>query len=489
MAQHLLSMNRILLVSGLALGFAVGANAQSNQSTTTQSGNNNNAGVTQTGTLNQSDLTQLGASAATVNQNGSGNRVDGLTPATSFTQTSSQLNATQTGSNNRLFGTQNASSATVSQTSTTGGSGNLVNLTQTGAGDFGGPPAEAGAEISQNGNGNIATVRQSSASQTDVTQVGTGNTATVDQYGNPTSSAGSTTTVYQNGMNNDAVVRQQSGASFATIEQFGGNGNDAFIDQRGDNDAGRITQDGNRNQARTTGIPGILQRGDNNTTTIDQVGNDNVARTTTGLTTAGAGEFNTIAITQSGNEQLAAFDTDGGDNDIVIQQSGGVAGTDAPGPTPSGTPNLGYSNVANGRAVGDNNEIRIVQTGTRNAVATSNQVQSGRGVDIVGDDNLVSVEQTGTGFGNRAVFDVDGDLNQARLTQEGSSTADVVQNGDSNRLQGLSGSGTFATQDGASTLFLDQIGTSNTLSLSQDNGATATALQDGTGNQASVSQN
>lgn len=103
------------------------------------------------------------------------------------------------------------------------------------------------------------------------------------------------------------------------------------------------------------------------------------------------------------------------------------------------------------------------------------------------------VELTQEGSSNDALIQQGGDGNVTLLSQTAGSVADVVQSGDGNAIVGVGSDlgGVLLTgqSTGGSTLKVEQFGDGNILFLDQNDGSTATVMQDGMTNTATIIQN
>ncbi|SOD88877.1 Curlin associated repeat-containing protein [Spirosoma fluviale] len=256
----------------------------------------------------------------------------------------------------------------------------------------------------------------------DVVQSGKSNSITISQFGRETVT--SPITVEQIGNGNVGDITQTSIA-----DHFYGRGNNSvYLGQTGDNNTAALTQvvGGGDNiyvtQVGNNNSGTVSQSGERLSATITQTGNDNSA--TVNQTPADGA---TTSITQTG-DRLSATVTQNSDNVAVIdQRNSGVEGS----------------------------SVVVLQNGNRNL---TNVIQ---GTDERSVDNAVAnVTQTG-------------DDNSIKLSQTGyRQGAKISQTGNGNRLLGVEGETSFASQSG----------TYNTLTLTQNSETS------GIGNQAFVNQ-
>ena len=236
--------------------------------------------------------------------------------------------------------------------------------------------------------------------------------------------------VTQTGISNLANVNQNTSGKDVTIVQTG-DYNDADVEQLGPSG------------------PRIAA--------ITQIGDNNIADTEQNYGGAGAayndasqyqdGLSNEAYITSS--KQANAYQTQTGNDNYAITTQGAY-------------------NDASQTQTGNDNVAEIIQsTGGWTYSNFASQSQSGN-------DNWVLTEQIGKD-------------NTAKLAQSDASYADLYQLGDGNLIEGLT-SGTDGSSLDGSTLDVDQLGDNNMVGIYQANAATATVLQTGNGNTATVNQ-
>ncbi len=239
----------------------------------------NTAEVTEVGDFNSATVNQIGVNEATVNQY------------------SKSVNA---GEGNLV---------TVTQTSTS-----LKNVATVNQGSASSLIKEATGIVDQQSEDNIATLNQGTNLSTSGTwgkitqKVGGSNEATInqirythgrgDKWGKITDNEAE---VYQEGINNDAVI---------TTEVAGGK---SLISQIGNDNSGTILSDGER-----TFQAYIVQEGSNNIADIDQFGDANIVGD---IHQIGIG--NEAYLKQKGSRSTTYIVQDGNDNDVNLSQTGG----------------------------------------------------------------------------------------------------------------------------------------------------------------------
>ena len=442
----------ISAVTGVGGNYANTYQRGFNQVVTVNQNNNSTGNYTDT---RQDNLGSV--QTATVNQNGGG-----LGSSSGNKTTTNQF-----GDNNTL---------TVSQSNNS--HDNTANVRQGYSNASGGPNAfNATATVEQNGGtagasrGNLATILQtfSGANNATIRQNNNsggagmdGNDATINQSG----TVGSTATVNQN---------DNSRNNSATVNESGAGGHTATVNQNGD--AGSFTSYDN--------TATVTQTGSTNQATVNQLGVD----------TNGGGQGdsykNTATVTQSGqnNKGFVTQNDFSSNNQATINQAGGGAGDLA---TISQITNA-FNNVATvnqGSLSTGGNTAKITQQQTYpEAGLLGNSATINQNTTVAGGGNYAEIIQgiptnPGGTYSNQnlATISQQGSSNQARLQQTGDlNTATISQNGNGNILQGLTGAGSFATQ----------IGTSNSLTLTQTsvtNANIANVGQNGTGNVGVITQ-
>lgn len=358
-----------------------------------------------------------------------------LFAAVGFAQNTS--NSTQTGDDQRVY---------VRQAGTT----LLSNITQgNGSGD-----GSHRAMVWQRGSGNSSAIDQE----------GTENEAYVSQgreFTPPTNAS----VVINQGKNNTASEENK-----ARVEQHGGTGSTTTINQDGDeneayahqDDTGstiNITQDGTENKSAVYQLP--YYSASNNLANINQSGDENCS------TALQNGDDNTLSATQSGSENKAYQSQLGNGNTANLNQSG-----------------------TNGSAIqiqnGNNNVNDLVfQTGNGN-YSEDNQVGNG---------NVIFKGQQGGG--NYGRIDQTGDGNYTSFGQYGTNSKGYVQQiGDNNDMTmgQFAGDGNlaFSYQDDNNFGITQQYGDDNQALLVQKSqggaGHNGYIYQNGTGNMADVLQ-
>jgi hypothetical protein len=213
-------------------------------------------------------------------------------------------------------------------------------------------------------------------------------------------------------------------------------------------------------------------------TFIDQVGDQNEVR----VSQAG---FSDADVEQTGNVNFIGGFENPKDEALRQQNSTSFA---------SNKNDLDVSQVGNLNVVGidqrDNTDADINIEGNNNLVRVDQFEFSGAldqaDIDVTGSNNIAYLTQSGGG-NTFTLTQEDGDLNKARLSQSGGGTTNILQDGSMNTVQGVNGR-LVGISAGGSTLDVDQIGTENTLSVDQRQGADATVYQEGASNTSTVTQ-
>jgi hypothetical protein len=302
------------------------------------------------------------------------------------------------------------------------------------------------------------------------------------------------------GQSHDATVDQIGDDSEADIEQLGSD-NDATVFQSeelgvsgqasGDaNHLADILQDGSDN------IADVEQRAEDTEAIIEQTGSGNLLEADdygpNSFTQGQYGEDNSIDALQEGDDNIGRLNQAGRDFDADLFQEGNDNEANL---NMVGAASLGQATDINNVDFNENFEAFVTQRGDGNFadvqqlafdLASVNQAT----VDQEGDDNYVELSQ-GDGINNATITqganlgDAD---NVARLEQEEGSTANVLQEGDENRLSDVGAKYGTATQVN-STLDLDQDGFSNWAQVNQQaSGSSATINQEGNTNTTTVDQ-
>jgi hypothetical protein len=302
------------------------------------------------------------------------------------------------------------------------------------------------------------------------------------------------------GQSHDATVDQIGDDSEADIEQLGSD-NEATVFQSeelgvfgqvsGDaNHLADILQDGSNNAAD------VDQRAEDTEALIEQTGSGNVLEADDygpGSVTQGqVGEDNSIDALQDGDNNVGRINQAGRDFDADLTQDGDNNEANL---NMVGAADLGSATDINNADFAENFEAFVTQNGDGNFadvqqlafdLASVNQAT----VDQTGDDNYVELSQ-GDGTNTATITQGDnlGDYeNVARLDQQQGSTADVLQEGNRNRLSAVGAKFDFATQVN-STLDLDQDGNDNWAQVDQQaSGSSATINQEGSRNTSVVDQ-
>ncbi|MFS2214285.1 hypothetical protein ACCD08_07245 [Telluria sp. Tellsp104] len=265
----------------------------------------------------------------TVTQQGGGNTVAAeqvnTTPDPVAFPAATTASITQIGNNNHVGGPgatsggiyqilapRGGARATVSQT----GSDNNAGITQNGRLGGNSPPVEA--VITQQGNGNDATITQTNAFSNDVTvdQNGSANLARLRQVGTGDASLH----VTQNGSGNTATVDHLGSSHGGPQVTQTGEGNTVSL--YADNLLGpgaRITQDGSMNNAN------VLLVGFDIMLTLSQQGVGNVANASVSGTSyadiSQNGSYNLANLTQANGFQKASIAQIGNSNSATVTQT------------------------------------------------------------------------------------------------------------------------------------------------------------------------
>ncbi|MHA3842316.1 hypothetical protein ACX0GZ_14000 [Sphingomonas aestuarii] len=513
------------------------------------SGNRNRADVRQNGdstSIIRQDGPQLDAE---VNQTGDGNfsNIDqaGRQATVGVPLNSAATGVVQVGNNNSSDIDQNPttwSEAAVSQF----GNNNISNLRQETLGTNGGNE-NSSASVLQDGDRNSSTLTQTSGTTPSLlianvnqngddnssmlTQTGADNSASLLQDGNRNASminqsgVGGNVDVEQFGNENDSFVTQESGATaivrqeeignnfgrprtdrggepvranYSTINQGGGAaGAVADVDQRGQLNLSRVTQNGGAAQAEVTQI-GIF-----NESTVTQNGASEAE-----VYQGGAYGDNRSVVTQNVGGASAIVDqrADRTDptyfptNDSTITQDSAAT---------ADVGQLGQQNVSSvaqlGGAAGATATVRQENT---NAAAGASDINSSTVtqsalttafVEQIGEANTSTVNQTGAstvalaanirqyGSDSTSTLEQGGSNNQASLLQLAGSSfnnSNITQTGSNGLVevtQGGSGHLSNVTQGGANnSAFVDQSGSGHTSTISQGGSSNiATVTQSG----------
>ena len=436
----------------------------------------NEASVTQNGSFGFADVTQSGIAGMAARNN----RVD-------ITQNGTGDNRT------KVVQQGQESLALVSQTSA-GGDANQVNILQESP-DAGGPAvggydAAAGfsaskvADITQDGSGNSAKLRQSDQSyNNNGVNSGQNQLIKVDQSGLSNSFEG-----VQTDANSTIVATQNPGSVNNAIraEQLGANGNaagsSAMHTQSGSDNISFSRQFANGGATLTVDQSGVA-----NFSAVEQ-GSDRAAGGETEMYVKSSvadidqiGDGNTSLVSQRGFTNVDGYNSAGnayarvrqeGDNNIaLVQQIGGSPGDQFNARGQSATVEQ-YGTIA-----GSGNTANVFQTdadaNANNQVAKITQGTSGAGVS----GNSATIEQRGA-----SAVDYN-PLNTAEITQlKDGNNASIFQTGG---LQAAT-----ILQDGVGNdAVTDQSGSSNTANVSQYSDENlSTVTQTGLGNTATVTQ-
>lgn len=293
----------------------------------------------------------------------------------------------------------------------------------------------------------------------------TENTATDLTYGDD-----NITEITQTGLTNEAYIRQGTASNDL-------NRNTSIITQTGNSNFGKIT---------TVSWAGWEPEDAENT--ITQTGNHNWARTVASTETFGNLAY--TEITQTGDFNWGEQDQNRSerDGDLVIRQTSyGATGQFSGGAGQVlGSANDGNYAYQNMDHNGSGGYGEAIQNGNGNYAFQDFR----RGTSLInqdGDQNWAkNVQNSATDY---ADFDQLGHRNIIDLNQSGNAYAEILQDGNDNKVFGLGGLGTVANSLNGSSLYVDQLGDGNRLFVDQTNGATATVMQDGVTNTSTIIQN
>ncbi|GAB3575813.1 hypothetical protein GCM10027578_40510 [Spirosoma luteolum] len=457
-------MKKVLLTGSALLAFAAAGFAQNNTATLLQNGTSQSASQYQSGNYLKSTITQ---------DKGSGSNA-GSYAGTNQTSTGTAGNEAiidqKTNANsNRAFVAQEigtGNKGTITQSDNSGG-GSLHVGSGTSAADVkaaGGNWAGILQQGSNNKNTYVNQGKSASRNFGEIYQYGSGNRQTsIDQSDN---SNGNTATVNQGtasaSISNGRVVVSQQGNSRnneAFVTQLA-SGNDAVVTQKGGNIAGS----------------------DNNKATVSQ--------------TDGSGSSATIEQQNYSTTNAATITQQRGGNTGFVKQS------DASGYNTADIMQRGFGGMAtikqtdyaaNGTAAIDQNGFSNMATIEQvNANSSGNRASIKQDLSsTAGFSNVAEIKQgelgAGTSAANAASIVQNYSQNSARLLQVGiSNTGTLTQTGDFNIIR---------AGDGTADSFAMQRGDNNTMTVTQDSGAsapyvrnTANVSQIGNGNMANIVQ-
>ena len=337
----------------------------------------NSSTVTQVGDTEIAQVTQNGANdKSTVKQ---GYDINGNSVPTSNHNTATVKMTGNSGGQSGIIQSGDHNTATV----TTTDDGSLYDVLTTPPGQNATKPITL-SNVTQSGSTNTATVNQTSQfnadqSASDITQSASNNIAFVNQHDDSQQS-----TIVQTSSGNTANVIQgkDDGTGDATwgnrsiVNQMGGGGNHADVNQMGKIDNSTITQTGANGVATVTQRDASLILGSttatasNNGSTINQSASNNNA------VVLQVGERNTSGITESGNNNGANVDQQGNSNSSTITQNVGAgtvsySGFEIGTPiAPAGGTNTSFDVVVqrgnfNGSAIGQTGLSRIAWRASR----------------------------------------------------------------------------------------------------------------------------
>ena len=348
------------------------------------------------------------------------------------------------------------------------------------------------ANTSQSGNGNDSTIDQVGAqNQGDTEQDGNGNDASlvqlessndggIEQIGNDNNSEMSQDGISNVGISVQGIDYPNANRNVSSLEQTGNNNRGTSFQFYGVENESEVIQNGNQNLAFV--IQGVNLAGSNQLDVVNR--NDAVITQNTSNSDARITQYNV-------NENVATVTQDGGNfNNGQIYQ-GYLFNSLETSPSVAND-NEGYidqvgdQNSATVMQLGNNNLFNLVQTGTGNTVGEEGAVQSGSNwFKQRGDRNeFVGVNQGSNGL-SLALFSAAEQNNGATLDFDSEGITGYYgsfQRGNDNSI-GLRQGNNDVGQ-------IQQLGNSNTSLLYQVGAEShsATILQDGNSNTASVSQ-
>lgn len=444
-----------------AFVFAVSMALGQNLVTTTQTGNNNDsdaiqqgdlqtATVTQTGNNNDNDINQYtdngGPSVATVIQTGNNNDVDidmdqvgggSNTPAITaeiqqignYNKSNQKNYAGGYNSGQHLVGYQEGNYNEIDQDLISSYTSTL-SATQIGLRNYARQKAEGdqgykNGTIMTMGNDNTAIQLINNPKATlNITQDGNLNTAKQDFAGTFGFSPANTGDITQTGYMNEAYQHMiagtegndldgtQIGNTNYSLQKVNGNFNTNSSLVIGNNNDIKINQLGDNNSADVGFNMSGNGLSNGNDVDVNQVGDFNYLLVRNQRGDEG-GDNNIINVNHQGNGHFHRVYLDGSSNDIRINASGNVGGSEYDGnrgdwsfqdATPTWNDHsdfnelnliqTGENNFATGVVAGDYNKIDIKQTGEGNGVGTDWYTTDG--VIISGNSNMVDIDQTGT---------------------------------------------------------------------------------------------
>lgn len=238
--------------------------------------------------------------------------------------------------------------------------------------------------------------------------------------------------------------------------------NTTELRQTGDANDGRVTQNGDRlsasiTQEATRSAAWIEQQGADNQAVLYQMNRDSLA------VIRQEGALNTAQISQQGSLDFDGnLSQVGNGNSATLEQTGGPSGEYVS----AGLIQIGNDNqltvtqrgssAINVSQDGDRNVQTLSVSGRRNNISNASRGNDNRidisqdgellsaGAQQIGDNNLVTIEQTGLGVWTPAGPDgilypaayvyQNGNANQVALTQRDANTAFLTQNGNGNSM-------------------------------------------------------
>ena len=441
-----------------------------------------------------------------------------------------------------------AQTATVSQT----GDANNADVDQTGAGNHvtvnqieattSTPIGVRNANVTQFGLNNQATIYQEESAggnhgTLNATMIQLGNSNVGNQSSTaPNYNSGQNLYLKQDGENNHSTQTISRGYTNSFSADIKGNENETEQTMSANHSHGDIVVVGHRNDA-SQDLSGS-NHGYHKNITTEQTGDDNSAKQM--FTGSGLGHVQKGTIIQTGDWNTAMQKSDGPDQELIIEQTGGnnnVASQDVSGNDQftsivqkgsgnfANTKQTGGSNTTSIRQIGDDNviglkgtvdaigaeqngienKLDVLQQGNRNIVTQyrpEKDVYSS--IKQVGERNEMDIDQIGhdnvVGLGSYPYDGIDQNNNDnyasiqqmgnsnkvGRFYQKGSeNSAYITQDGNGNEIKAASQK-LLGSEPAGNSLILDQLGNDNTIEGANEEGKDiiGSVLQQGNDNRA-----
>ena len=304
------------------------------------------------------------------------------------------------------------------------------------------------------------------------------NESTVDQNGGPGNTVNVDQTTATNGTSD--IFQDGSALNADVMQSDSGTGDNADVDQFGDDGVASVTQINNGASANTATILQASTAAYSPTSaTISQEGDGNVSTIEQGITNAFDGSD---PATANRSGQVASSTQIGTNNDSLIDQKG----------------NLGEANVFQD---GTNNKSTVTQGGFDNQVASVSQTGSDHVSEVSQSANFgfASVTQTGTANSSSVTQSGRANDSEAYVTQ-GSTGNDstVIQTsiftgpGSANQVanvtQTTNDNVSLIEQDGGPNPGSGPFGNTATVNQTVTSNSMSTVMQSGAGNTATVNQ-